>query len=173
MKITTKAEAIKQGLKEYNGEECRKCHTTKRYTNSGKCIKCHQARNAARKRGKAKTGAATKKAVEPVTATSTKLERIGREIRARVERLDRIGARAVDMVDSIKYLLREAEQLCDGPDGFIAFKQTYCPELGRSRTYELLAVERGRKTVEQIRAAGRERVAKHRAAQRTPKRGRW
>lgn len=94
------------------------------------------------------------------------LHRLGREIRARVESLDRIGAKAVDMVDSINYLLGEAEQLCT-PDGFVAFKQTYCPELGRSRTYELLAIEQGRKTVEQIRAAGRERVAKHRAAQRS------
>jgi hypothetical protein len=94
-----------------------------------------------------------------------RLHSIGREIRARVERLDRIGAKAVNMVDSINCLLREAEPLCD-PDGFVAFKERYCPELGRSRTYELLAVDRGSKTVEQIRAAGRARVVKHRAAQR-------
>jgi hypothetical protein len=100
------------------------------------------------------------------TSDICRLHSIGREIRVRVEKLNQIGAKAVDMVDSINCLLREAEPLCD-PDGFVAFKQRYCPDLGRSRMYELLAVEQGRKTVEQIRASGRERVAKHRAAQRT------
>jgi hypothetical protein len=91
------------------------------------------------------------------------LQRIGREIRARVERLDRIGAKAVNMAASINHLLGQAEALCT-PEGFVAFKQCYCPELGRSRIYELIAIEQGRKTVEQVRAAGRARVAKHRKA---------
>ena len=61
-------------------------------------------------------------------------------------------------------MLKEAERLC--PDGFEAFKQSYCPELGRSRVYELLAVRDGRKAIEDVRAATRARVAKHRASKR-------
>ena len=68
------------------------------------------------------------------------------------------------MVDTIDHLLADAEKLC-GPAGltFEDFKKTYCPELGRSRTYEVLAIQDGRKTIEEIRAATRKRVAKHRA----------
>ncbi len=93
------------------------------------------------------------------------LHDIGREIRARVEKLNQLGGKAVDMVDSIDHLLADAEKLCD-PEGFEAFKKHYCPELGQSRTYELLAIREGRKTLEEIRAATRQRVAKHRAAKR-------
>jgi hypothetical protein len=49
------------------------------------------------------------------------------------------------------------------PDGFEAFHSKFCPELGQSRTYELLAIAAGTKTVEQLRAETRERVARHRA----------
>ena len=93
---------------------------------------------------------------------SSRLQEIGREIKARISKLDHLGGKAVDMYDSINCLLKEAEGLCD-VDGFAAFKQTYCPELGQSRTYELLAVQQGRKTLEEIRDATRLRVAKHRA----------
>ncbi len=92
-----------------------------------------------------------------------RLNEIGREISARITKLDKIGAKAVDMVDSIDCLLKEAEGLCDAKD-FTSFKNTYCVELGRSRVYELLAIRDGRKTIEDIRAATRARVAKHRAS---------
>jgi hypothetical protein len=91
---------------------------------------------------------------------------IGREIAARVERLDKIGVKAVDHVDSINHLLAQAEKLCGGPEDFATFKQTYCPKLGQSRTYELLAIKEGRKTLEEIREAGRLRIAKRRATKR-------
>jgi len=94
-----------------------------------------------------------------------RLKDIGREIKARVGKLDQLGGKTVDMIDSIDHLLADAEKLCD-PAGFTfeAFKKTYCPELGQSRTYELLAIRDGRKTLEEIRAETRKRVAKYRGA---------
>jgi hypothetical protein len=94
------------------------------------------------------------------------LEQIGHEITSRVEELDKLGAKAVDHVDSIDYLLVEDEKLCDTAEAFAAFKQKRCPELGRSRTYELLAIKEGRNSREEIRALNRARVAKHRAGKK-------
>lgn len=65
----------------------------------------------------------------------------------------------------IDHLLADAEKPCDRK-GFEAFKKYYCQGLSQSWTYELLAVQEGRKTLEEIRAATRQRVAKHRAAKR-------
>ena len=72
----------------------------------------------------------------PAGSQIEKLYNIGLEIRARVKKLDQYGVKAVDMVDLIEHLLKDAEALCDA-DGFEAFKKTYCSELGQSRTYEL------------------------------------
>jgi hypothetical protein len=93
-----------------------------------------------------------------------KLEAIGDEIKVRVGKIDHLGGKAVDMFDSINHLLADAEKLC-GPAEitFEDFKKTYCPEFGRSWTYELLALQEGRKSLEEIRAATRKRVARHRA----------
>jgi FtsZ-binding cell division protein ZapB len=98
--------------------------------------------------------------------TVDRLEQIGREITARVEKLDKLGTRAIDQVDSIDHLLAEAEKLCETAEAFEAFKHKHCPDLGRSRTYELLAIKEGRKTLDGIRAATRARVAKHRAGKK-------
>jgi hypothetical protein len=100
-----------------------------------------------------------------VVAAIDILGRLGHEIRVRVNKLNHLGGKTVDMVDSIDHLLADAEKLCD-PGGFAAFKKIHCPELAKSRTYELLAVQDGRKTLNQIRAATRQRVAKHRSAKR-------
>lgn len=95
-----------------------------------------------------------------------RLEQIGREISARVEKLDKIGVKAVDHVNSINHLLAEAEKLCETPEVFAAFKRDHCPDLSRSRTYELLAIKGGRKSLENIRASTRARVTKHRAGKK-------
>ena len=92
-----------------------------------------------------------------------RLEQIGREITARVEKLDKLGGKAVDQVDLIDHLLGEAKKLCETAEAFETFKLQHCPDLGRSRTYELLAIKEGRKNLEDIRASTRARVAKHRA----------
>jgi hypothetical protein len=98
--------------------------------------------------------------------SADRLEQIGREITARVEKLDKLGAKAADHVDSIDCLLAEAEKLCETAEAFATFKQTHCAELGRSRIYELLAIKDGRKTREEIRALTRARVARHRAGKK-------
>jgi hypothetical protein len=101
-----------------------------------------------------------------MSKSAERLLEIGREIAARVERLDKIGIKAVDHVDSINHLLAQAEKLCETAEAFEAFKKTHCANLGRSRTYELLAIEGGRKSLEDIRASTRARVTKHRAGKK-------
>jgi hypothetical protein len=106
-------------------------------------------------------------AVHSGASSDVRLEQIGREITARLGKLDQLGVKAVDQVDSIGQLLAEAEKLCATPKAFDAFKRQHCPDLGRSRTYELLGVKGGRKSLEEIRALTRARVAKHRAGKKT------
>ena len=100
--------------------------------------------------------------------THPELQKLGREIEARVKRLEQYGGKAVDMKDSIEHLLRDARKHCADDDAFAAFKKKFCPQLGKSRTYELLAIEQGKKTIEQIRSETRKRVADHRARQNNP-----
>jgi hypothetical protein len=98
--------------------------------------------------------------------SADRLEQIGRETTVRVEKLDELGVKAVDQVDSIDYLLAEAEKPCETTDAFAAFNQKRCPDLGRSRTYEVLAIREGRKSRKEIHALTRARVAKHRAGKK-------
>ena len=55
------------------------------------------------------------------------------------------------------------KETCD-ESGFAAFQEKFFPNLGRSRTYELLAIGTGKKSVEEVRASTRERVARYRAS---------
>ncbi len=50
-----------------------------------------------------------------------------------------------DNRDSIAHLLAEAKTKCKSL-GFKAFKEKYCPDLGKTRLYELLSIGDGRKT---------------------------
>jgi hypothetical protein len=70
--------------------------------------------------------------------------------------------RADDHWNTVTQLLAEAKAKC-GAGGFEAFKRKYCPDLSRSRIYELLAIGSGKTTVAETRARKRERVAKSRA----------
>ena len=102
----------------------------------------------------------------PLADPPARLEEIAREITARIDKLDKLGLKAVDHVDSIGHLLAEAEKLCGTRESFEAFKRQACPKLGKSRAYELLAIKDGRKSLEGTRAATRARVRKHGAAKR-------
>ena len=114
------------------------------------------------------TAAQVKASVDKPTQRGTpigELHHLGCEIRARLGKLNYHGGKAVDWKDSIDRLLADAAKLCDRK-GFEAFKEHCCPEFCESWTYQLLAIEEGRKTIEELRAATRLRVAKHRAGKR-------
>jgi hypothetical protein len=74
--------------------------------------------------------------------------------------------KAQDNRDSIAQLLAEAKAKCRDL-GFKAFKEKYCPDLGKTRLYELLAIGDGRNTPEKINAAANERKKRHREASAT------
>jgi hypothetical protein len=57
--------------------------------------------------------------------------------------------------------MMEAKELCDGAV-FVAFREKFFPNLGKSRVYELLAIANKKKSISTTRARTRERVAKHR-----------
>jgi hypothetical protein len=101
------------------------------------------------------------------------LEDLGKEIAARLEKIrgyeaaarEKAGVelqKADDHWISITQTLARVKAQCSGM-GFKAFKERYCPDLGRSRVYELLAIGSGKKTVEETRLETRKRTAKSRA----------
>ena len=100
------------------------------------------------------------------------LEPLGKRIEAHLEKMRGYEAKAHakagielkkadDHWNSITQLLAEAKVKCDR-GGFNAFQKKYCPDLGRSRIYELLAIGSGKKSLEETRAKKRESVAKSR-----------
>jgi hypothetical protein len=91
-----------------------------------------------------------------------RLQEIGKQIRERFMKAKNGYQKADDHIDTIRVLLNEAESLCD-ESGFKKFQEILCPELAKSRAYELLAIARNKRSIEETRARTRERVAKHRA----------
>lgn len=85
---------------------------------------------------------------------------IGKEVEAKVSKFQTYETKATDMAVSIKQLLAEAATYCD-KGGFNAFRKHHCPSLGRSRTYELLAIASGKKKQKQSKAEGAARQGKH------------
>ena len=104
----------------------------------------------------------------PITAAEiaencpARLTELGQRIAAHLEKAARCDQKANDHRISAGRLLAEAKKLCD-EGGFAAFHERFCPNLGKSRTYELLAIASGRKSLEQSRAINAERNRKHRA----------
>ena len=93
---------------------------------------------------------------------SPRLQDIGKEINARLAKADTAFEQAENHKIAINQLLEEAKALCD-EGGFKLFRETFCPTLGKSRSYELLAIAAGRRTIEQTKTRSRERQTKHRA----------
>jgi hypothetical protein len=110
-----------------------------------------------------------------ITAVQIKegeLDQLGKQIAVRLQKMrgyeakvqEKAGVelkRADDHRTTIMQLLAEAKAKCDR-GGFKAFKAKYCPDLSRSRVYELLAIGSGKKTLEESRTEKRQRVAKSR-----------
>jgi hypothetical protein len=91
-----------------------------------------------------------------------RLQQMGKQIAARLEKIDKQIVQAENHSISVNQLITQAKELCD-EGGFNAFRDKFFPSLGKSRVYELLAIETGKKTVEEARASNRKRQAKHRA----------
>jgi hypothetical protein len=91
-----------------------------------------------------------------------RLRQIGKEITERLAKADKQTQLAQDHLIAIEQLLKEATELCDG-GGFKKFRELFCPQLGKSQAYALLAIAAGRKTLAEHRANTRARTAKSRA----------
>jgi hypothetical protein len=78
------------------------------------------------------------------------------------EKAERHQEKARQHYPTIGWHLAEAKKICD-TGGFNAFREKFCPSLGKSRAYELLAIATDKKSDAEIKAATRERVARHRA----------
>jgi hypothetical protein len=90
----------------------------------------------------------------------------GKRVTAHLDQADKSQKRAEQHRISAGRYLALAAAACD-EGGFEAFRERFCPTLGRSRTYELKAIAAGDKSLDEIKAATRERVASLRA-RRTP-----
>ena len=95
------------------------------------------------------------------------LRNLGKQITAHLERARKAEEKADQHRIAAAQYLTQARDLCDA-DGFDAFHEKFCPDLGRSRTYELLAIATGKNSIENVRASTRERVARHRAKNSNP-----
>jgi hypothetical protein len=88
------------------------------------------------------------------------LHDIGKRVAAHLERAAKYDGKAEDHRIAAGQLLGSAKELCEG--GFKAFREKYCPHLGQTRAYELLAIASGKRTIEDQRADNAERNRQHR-----------
>ena len=94
------------------------------------------------------------------------LQDLGKRIAVYLEKARRSDEKAKQYYTTIAQHLAEAQRICDDV-GFKAFREKFFPDLGKSRVYELLQIATNKKSIEQINASRRERVAKHRAKKAT------
>lgn len=90
------------------------------------------------------------------------LQSLAERIKAHLEKAHKYKEKADQHYISVGQYLSRAREACD-ESGFEAFREKFCPDLGRTRAYELLALGQNKKSLEDIRASNRERVARHRA----------
>jgi hypothetical protein len=94
-----------------------------------------------------------------------RLEALGNRIKAHLEKAGQAERRADNHHTSAGILLAQVKEACT-EGGFDAFRARYCPDLGKTRVYELLAIASGTKSAEGIRAENAERNRRHRAKQK-------
>jgi hypothetical protein len=87
---------------------------------------------------------------------------LGRRIAAHYDKLIKCEDKAEQHKTAIGQLLVRAKEACDA-DGFTAFRERFCPNLGKSRAYELLQIASGKKTSEELKQEARDRQQKSRA----------
>lgn len=95
-----------------------------------------------------------------------RLKQIGKEIEVRLRKADKQANLAQDQLIAVEKLLSEAKELCDD-GGFKKFRELFCPHLGKSQAYELLAIAAGKKTLIEHRADARDRQRRSRAQRAT------
>jgi hypothetical protein len=95
------------------------------------------------------------------------LESLGREAKARIDQGDKAKDRAEQMYISAGLYLKEAKARVEKTEGitWVQYLIKHCP-VGKSRSYELIAIADGRKTVEGVRAATNARTKDIHAKQR-------
>ena len=104
-------------------------------------------------------------AAQFVTDCSPRLQEIGHEITERLDKVERHAQLANDHLIAVNQLLAEAKKLCDG-GCFKKFREQFCPQLGKSQAYALLAIAAGKKTFTAHRTEERERKQRTRANQK-------
>ena len=90
------------------------------------------------------------------------LEQLGAEIVARIEAAKKARDKAHDHEIAAGLRLIEARKQTGAT--FPDFLQKFCPNLKKSRAYQLIGIAGGKTTVEAERTKTAERVRKHRAA---------
>jgi hypothetical protein len=70
------------------------------------------------------------------------LRQIAQEIEVRLSKADKRAQQAQDHLITVDELLSEAKNLCDD-GGFKKFRELFCPQLGKSQAYALLAIAGG------------------------------
>jgi hypothetical protein len=93
------------------------------------------------------------------------IQDLGKRIAAHYDKLLKCEDKAEQHKATIGQLLVKANEACD-KGGFNAFHARFCPQLGRSRAYELLQIASGKKTSEEIKSAKRESMKRSRAAKK-------
>jgi hypothetical protein len=109
----------------------------------------------------------TKLTAEEISAENcpAELQDLGKRIAVHLEKAARCTEQAKNHRLSAGQFLAQAKDACD-EGGFEAFRARFCPKLGKSRAYELLAIASGKKSVEESRAENAERVRKFRDNQK-------
>jgi hypothetical protein len=90
------------------------------------------------------------------------LQDLGKCIAVHLDKARKCEEKAEQHYTAIAQHLAKAKEACDD-GGLNAFRERFFPDLGKSRVYELLAIANNKKSVEEIKASTRARVAKHRA----------
>jgi len=92
----------------------------------------------------------------------TQLQDLAKNIATHLDKARKSEEQAEQHYTAAAKYLAEAQAACD-ENGFKAFQKKFCPDIGRSRAYELLAVVRGKKTLGEVKDSTRERQRRHRA----------
>ena len=94
------------------------------------------------------------------------MREIAKEIKERLSKADKQTEQARNHLIAVNQLLAEAKGLCD-EEGFNKFREMFCPQLGRSQAYSLMAIATGKMTIAEHRAQERDRKRKTRANKKT------